>query len=249
MAANFDNQVVIVTGGSSGIGQAIAVAFAEAGAKVVISGRKQAALDETAALNPNIYTVQADIQSESDASKIVARALEVGGRIDVLVNNAGIFGMAPVEAVTSELVESLFKTNVFGLTYITREAIPHLKETKGSVINIGSVVGHKASAGMSHYAATKAAVESLTASWAGEFAPYGVRVNNIAPGPVDTPIFGNSLPAEYVEGAKQQMAATTLIGRLGQSKEIAYWAVRLADPEVTWVTGQTFTIDGGVSVK
>lgn len=249
MQHSFDDKMVLVTGGNSGIGQATAQAFAQAGATVLVTGRRPQALEETIKLHSNIHGVAADVQKEADAQAAVAKAIEIKGRLDVLVNNAGVFAMAPLEAVTAEQMLDLFATNVFGVTHVSKAALPHLKQSRGVIINISSAAGHTPAPQMSHYAASKAAVESLTRSWALELAPTGVRVNSVAPGPVDTPIFGKGgLSPEGIDQAKKQMTAMVPLGRMGNAAEIAAWVLSLADPDVAWVTGQVLSVDGGMSL-
>ncbi|HEY3331920.1 MAG TPA: SDR family oxidoreductase [Capsulimonadaceae bacterium] len=250
MASRFEGKTVVVTGGNSGIGQATAVAFAEEGAKVIITGRRQSALDETQQLHANIVGVVADVQKPSDAKRVVDKAVEVGGGIDVLVNNAGIGVFAPLSAVTEETSQSQFGTNVLGLISISQAALESLTARKGSIVNITSVVGTKPMAGGSVYSATKAAVNALTIAWAKELAPNGVRVNAVAPGPIDTPIFEKTgLTAEQIAGFKANIISSVPLGRIGESPEVAEWVLNLASPTATWITGQIIGVDGGLGAQ
>ncbi len=247
MANQFVGKTVIVTGGNSGIGQATAVAFAEAGATVIVTGRRQAAVEETEKLHKGIVGVVADVNSPSDAKRVVAKAIEIGGGVDVLVNNAGIGVFAPLSAVTEETSQAQFGTNVLGLISISQAALSSLTERKGSIVNITSVVGSRPMAGGSVYSATKAAVNALTIAWAKELASSGVRVNAVAPGPIETPIFEKTgMTAEQIAGFKAGVTASVPLGRIGESPEVAEWVLHLASPTATWITGQIVGVDGGL---
>jgi NAD(P)-dependent dehydrogenase (short-subunit alcohol dehydrogenase family) len=248
MSDQFAGKTVIVTGGNSGIGQATAVAFAEAGAKVIVTGRRQSAVEETEKLHPGIVGVVADVNSPGDASRVVEKAVEVGGGVDVLVNNAGIGIFEALANVTAEAAQSQFSTNVLGLIGITHAALPALTERRGSIVNITSVVGARPMAGGSVYSATKAAVNALTLAWAKELAPSGVRVNAIAPGPIETPIFEKTgMTAEQIAGFKANVTQAVPLGRIGESPEVAEWVLNVSSPSAVWITGQIIGVDGGMS--
>jgi NAD(P)-dependent dehydrogenase (short-subunit alcohol dehydrogenase family) len=178
--------VVIITGGSSGIGRATALSFASRGARVLITGRRPASLDETAKNQPNIKTLVADTAEPEGGPRTIARAIELWGRLDVLVNNAGAGAIMQLAEVTARRILDIFAVNVLGPSLLAKEALPHLKETRGSIINISSTYGSKAGAALSHYGASKAALEYLTRSWALELAPIRIRVNAVAVGPTET---------------------------------------------------------------
>ncbi len=243
------DRVVIVTGGGSGIGRATAVRFAETGARVLITGRRAEALAETVSLHSNIASVVADVRLETDAAAVIAKAADMYGRMDGLVNNAGVFAAGPLEKVTAETVREIFETNVLAPTWLSQAALPYLKATQGSIINVSSTFGHKPSPNIAHYAASKAALEQLTRCWALELAPYRIRVNAIAPGPTETPILERAgLPPAAIEAVKREEVARTPLGRRGTPEEIAHWIVALAEPTAAWITGQVLAIDGGLSV-
>jgi NAD(P)-dependent dehydrogenase (short-subunit alcohol dehydrogenase family) len=248
MSQSFEGKVVIVTGASSGIGEATAVAFQETGARVYGFTRRKAAVETARAKYPKIHWLQADVAIEAQATSAVEAVVAETGRLDIVVNNAGVSVFVPLEQSTGDLIRPQFEVNVLGTTFVTRAAVAALKASKGSVVNISSAAGHKPSPGAAHYGATKAAIESLTRSWAIELAPHGVRVNAIAPGPTETPGFDNIGAPEVVAQIKQGIAKQVPLGRMASSREIAHWVVAIADPGVTWVTGQVLGVDGGMSL-
>jgi NAD(P)-dependent dehydrogenase (short-subunit alcohol dehydrogenase family) len=249
MAKTFEGKVVLVTGANSGIGEAVAVAFADAGATVFGLARRKEGMEVGRLRHPRVKWLLADITNESQVTQAVESVVREGGRLDVVVNNAGIGTFVPLEGATADLVRSQFEVNVFGTTFVTRAALTALKASKGSVVNVGSAAGHKPMPGGAHYGATKAALESLTRSWALELAPFGVRVNTIAPGPTDTPVFEKlGLPPEAISAVKAQFVKQVPLGRIAGADEIARWVVAISEPTVTWVTGQVLSIDGGMSL-
>jgi NAD(P)-dependent dehydrogenase (short-subunit alcohol dehydrogenase family) len=245
-----DDKVVIVTGGSSGIGRAAALTFARQGAKVVITGRRSAMLDEVVAEHPNIWGLVADVAAPEDAARTIAKAVETWGRLDVLVNNAGAGALLSLSDATAEPITNIFAVNVVGPSLLAAAALPHLAATKGTIINISSTFGHKPGAGLSHYAASKAALEHLTRCWALELAPQGVRVNAVAAGPTEsgalTSMMGLSPEhAAVIEEAEREQIP---LKRRGTSDDVARWIVHLADPASEWVTGQVIAVDGGLGL-
>lgn len=249
MSTSYEGKVVLVTGANSGIGETIAERFQQEGATVYGIARKQETLDAAKARHPKIRWVLADVVREAQVKAAVEGVIREAGRLDVVVNNAAIFFLTPLEQSSAEQVRAQFETNVYGPTFVTQAALPALKASRGSILNIGSAAGHKPAAGAAHYAATKAALESLTRSWALELAPHGVRVNAIAPGPVDTPGFEKGgLPVEMVPVVKAAFVKQVPLGRMGSTEEVARWVVAVADPSVTWLTGQVLSIDGGMSL-
>lgn len=242
--------VAIITGGSSGIGREAAIFLARLGAKVLITGRRQSAIDEVCALSDNIRGLVADVAHVDDAKRTVDEAVRRWGRLDVLVNNAGAGGIMPLSDVTAERIEEIFSVNVVGPSLLAAAAIPHLRASKGAIINISSTYGHKAGPALSHYAASKAALEHLTRCWALELAADGIRVNAIAAGPTEsgalTGMMGLSVEqAEAIKAHERQMIP---LKRRGEPADIARWIAMLAEPGSAWMTGQVLSVDGGLSV-
>ncbi|ERR1019366_8210463 len=243
MQHNFAGKVIIVTGGSSGIGKAAAHYFAQQGGSVLITGRTASALKE-AADHERIAWIAADISQEESAPAIVARALELWGRIDVVVNNAATVLPGLLESNDTEQMYATFQTNVFGPTWLNKAALPALAQSRGTIVNVTSASAQVASVRVSgaqgsYYGASKAALEHLTRYWAVELAPRGIRVNAIAPGPIDTgKVFPESAPA----------AIRFPAFRPGKPEDIAIWIAAVADPDMRWLTGQVITVDGGIQL-
>jgi NAD(P)-dependent dehydrogenase (short-subunit alcohol dehydrogenase family) len=250
MGKSFEGKVVIITGANSGIGEAAAVAFQEAGAHVYGFARRKEAIGLAREQHPQVHWMLADVANEDQATEAVQAVVREAGRLDILVNNAGVGTFVPLEQSTGALIRPQFEVNVLGTTFVTRAALGALKASKGSVVNISSSAGgHKPSPGAAHYGATKAAIESLTRSWALELAPAGVRVNAIAPGGTLTPGLGKlGVPAEALPQLQAAILKQLPLGRMGTPGEVARWILQVADPSVTWLTGQVLGIDGGMSL-
>ncbi|SFD75730.1 NAD(P)-dependent dehydrogenase, short-chain alcohol dehydrogenase family [Paenibacillus catalpae] len=245
-----NNKVVIITGGGSGIGFAAAQMFAAKGAHVLITGRRKEVLEEITASHPQIKGFVADASNPESAALTVAAAIKRWGRLDILVNNAGAGVIMPLEQVNAQSISDVFAVNVTGPTLLASAAIPHLEKTKGLIINMSSTFGSKAGANLSLYGSSKAAMEYMTRAWALELAPKGIRVNAIASGPVETPFLRDrmGLTEEQIEAVKEHERQSIPLGRRGEPKDVAAWIVNLANPDMSWVTGQVIGVDGGLVI-
>ncbi|AZV78000.1 SDR family oxidoreductase [Parasedimentitalea marina] len=240
---NFENKVVLITGGGTGIGKAAASSFVSKGAKVVITGRRQSVLEETAQeLGDQVHFVTGDVSKNGEPGRIVEETICKFGRLDVLVNNAGTGKMGPLSMTSDEDIESIYRTNVFAPLALIREATVHLAESKGTVINISSVAARGMMPGVAVYASSKAAVDHATRLLAAELGPKGIRVNAVAPGLTDTDITADVKSNEEMLG---MIIAQTPMGRLGEPNDIANAVLLLADEKAGWVTGQSVQAGGG----
>jgi len=248
MSQRLKGKVAVVTGASKGIGAAIAQHLAAEGAAVVVNyaSSKEGAdrvVAEITGKGGRAVAVQADVSRPADIQRLFAEAKKAFGRLDVLVNNAGIYEFAPLEAVTPEHFHKQFDLNVLGLILTTQEALKHLGAGGGSIINISSVAATAAPPATSVYSATKAAVDAVTRSLAKELGPRKIRVNSINPGMVET----EGVHAAGISDSdfRRQVEAQTPLGRIGQPRDIGPAAVFLASDESGWITGETLHIAGG----
>lgn len=240
---NFEKKVVLITGGGTGIGKATASAFITKGAMVVITGRRQAVLEQTIQeLGAQSYAISGDVSKSGEPNRIIEEVISKFGRLDVLVNNAGTGSMGPLSHTTDEVIESIFRTNVFAPLALIREATTHLAESKGAVINISSVAAGGMMPGVAAYASSKAAVEHATRLLAAELGPMGIRVNAVAPGLTDTDITESVKANEQMLG---MIISQTPMGRLGEPKDIANAVILLAESRAGWITGQCVQAGGG----
>lgn len=240
------NKVALVTGGSTGIGAAIAKELAENGFKVVITGRNEDTLKTSAKQHANISYVIADVSKPDNVKKTIEHLTKKQGRLDVLINNAGIAPSMPFEQVTLEHFDTIYNTNVRGLVDITVNAIPLLKQSKGNIINISSVAGDKPMPGIAIYSSTKGAVNTLTKVLARELAPYGIRVNAVSPGPIETPIFNKmGMNKEEMDNMAKNISQMVPLQRFGTAEEVAGTVAYLASDKASYVTGAQYYVDGG----
>jgi NAD(P)-dependent dehydrogenase (short-subunit alcohol dehydrogenase family) len=241
-------QVVLITGGLTGIGRATAIAFAGEGARVVASGRREAegkALEaELRSLGAEAAFIRADVRREDDVSGLIDQTVARFGRIDAAVNAAGTEGRpGPVTEQTAESYAATFDTNVLGTLLSMKHELRVMQaQHSGSIINISSTYGHEGGAGASVYVGSKHAVEGMTKSAALEAASSGVRINAVAPGPIETGML------DRFTGTAERKAAllkTVPLGRVGEPADIARAAVFLASEKASFITGHILTVDGG----
>ncbi|OOG60205.1 glucose 1-dehydrogenase [Rhodanobacter sp. C03] len=241
-------KVAIVTGASKGIGAAIAKSLAAAGASVVVNyaSSKTGAdtvVTEIGAAGGNAVAVRGDVSKAADAQAIVDAAIEHFGRLDILVNNSGVYGFSPLESITEEDFHRHFNVNVLGLLLTTQAASKHLGEGS-SIINIGSVVTRITPPGSAVYTGTKGAVDAITGVLSRELGPRKIRVNALNPGMVETE--GTHAAGFIGSDFETGTVAQTPLGRLGQPNDIAAIAVFLASDDSYWLTGEQLLAGGGV---
>lgn len=244
------NKVAVVTGASSGIGRATALLFATNGSEVVASGRNESDLnslrDEARSTGGSIKLHLGDITEISQVGRLVSETIETLGRMDVLVNAAGIIKTGSIENTTLDDWDYMMNINLRSVFYLMQKCVPHLEATKGNIVNVSSVTGTRAFPNVLAYCVSKAATDQLTRCSALELAPKGIRVNAVNPGVVITNLHrrGGMSEADYgnfVENAK----ATHPLGRPGNPEEVADLIYFLASEKASWITGATYEIDGG----
>src|SRR4051794_32990385 len=248
MPKKLAGKVAVVTGASKGIGAAIVLQLAAEGAAVVVNYASSKAgadriVGEITGSGGKAIAVQADLSKEADIRRLFAETARAFGKVDVLVNNAGIYEFAPLENVTPEHFHKQFDLNVLGLILASQEAAKQFGPTGGSIVNISSVVATLAPANGAVYSATKAAVDAVTRSLAKELGPRKIRVNAVNPGMVDTE--GYRAAGIHESDMRKQVEAMTPLGRIGQPRDIAPAVVFLASDDSRWITGETWHITGG----
>ena len=243
------DKVAVVTGASKGIGAGVARGLAEAGASVVVNYARDAegaarVVDEIKAKGGKAIAVQADVANREDVKRLFAETKDAFGRLDVLVNNAGVYAFSPIEAVNEAEFDRQFSTNVLGPLQVTQEAVGLFGPEGGSIINIGSVISRLQLPESVIYTATKAAVDAITGVLAKELAPRNIRVNSINPGVVETE--GTHTAGIVGSDMEKQVVAQTPLGRTGRPEDIAPIAVFLASNDSGWLTGETLLASGGM---
>jgi NAD(P)-dependent dehydrogenase (short-subunit alcohol dehydrogenase family) len=249
-ALRLRNKIAIITGGDSGIGKAVAIAFAKEGADIVIAyhednedARSTAARIES--IGQQCLLIPGDIRKPAHCNKIIQQTINRFGKLDILVNNAGIqFPQEELSAITPDQLKKTFETNIFAMFYLVQAAEPYLLEG-ASIVNTTSVTAYRGSSHLLDYSATKGAIVSFTRSLSAYFAKYKIRVNGVAPGPVWTPLIPATFPPSHVSS----FGSDTPLGRAGEPVEIAGCYVFLASDEASYVTGQILHPNGGEIVN
>src|ERR1700680_3438357 len=246
------NQVILITGGLTGIGRAAAVAFAKKGAKVVVAGRRdevgKALVKERRSFGSEAEFISADVRKEDDVRALVDKTVARFGRLDVAVNNAGTEGrVGPITDQSAESYAATFDTNVLGVILSMKHEVRVMqKQGSGNIINISSTYGHEGAAFASVYVASKHAVEGITKSVALEVVKSGIRVNAVAPGPVDT---GMLTRFTHPDENKAALVTQAPRARLGVSEEQADAIVFIASEAASFITGHILNVDGGMTIS
>jgi len=241
MTRKLEGKIAVVTGGSAGIGLATAKRFAEEGAFVFITGRRQAELDTAVKeIGPNAAAVRADAASIADITRLFDTVKAAKGRIDVLYANAGIYEFTPFGSITEAAYDKMFDINVKGVLFTVQQAVP-LMSDGGSIILTGSVAGSKGFEADTVYGATKAAIRSFARTWTADLKARHIRVNVLSPGPIQTPgfdVFAN-------DDVRAYMQSTVPLGRIGTADEVAKAALFLGSDDSSFVAGVELFVDGG----
>jgi NAD(P)-dependent dehydrogenase (short-subunit alcohol dehydrogenase family) len=241
MSEKLDGKVAVITGGSAGIGLATAKRFAEEGATVFITGRRQAELDAAIKqIGARAVAVKADASNMADLAHLFDTVKAAKGRIDILFANAGVYEFTPFGSITEEAYDRMFDINVKGVLFTVQQALPLITDG-GSVILTGSIAGSKGFEATAVYNATKAAIRSFARSWTSDLKARGIRVNVVSPGPIQTPgfdVFAN-------DDAKQYMKSIVPLGRIGTADEIAKAVLFLASDDSSFIAGVELFVDGG----
>jgi 3-oxoacyl-[acyl-carrier protein] reductase len=243
---SLESRVALVTGGSSGLGRAMVVGLAQAGARVAFTYRANAdgarALAETLAPRP-VLALQGDVRDDAAVARFVAEASSRLGGLDILVNNAGITRDTLAMRMSPEDWHAVIETNLSGAVRCCRHALPHLLQSPaGRIVNVASVAGLVGSAGQANYSAAKAALVGLTGVLARELAPRGITVNTVAPGAIDAGIVAG-LPDEQ----RRRLVDFIPMGKMGVAEDVSALVVFLAGPQAGYITGQTIAVDGGTT--
>lgn len=247
MSKQLNGKIALVTGGTSGIGLATAQELAAQGARVFITGRRQAELDAAvAAIGGSATGIRADAAVLSDLDAVYAQIAKTAGRLDILFANAGGGDMLPLGAITEEQFDRIFGTNVRGVLFTVQKALP-LLANGSSIVLTGSTVSIKGTANFSIYSASKAAVRNFARSWALDLKDRGIRVNVVSPGPIRTPGLGGLVPDENRQGLFDYLAAQVPMGRLGEPEEVGKAVAFLSSDAASFINGIELFVDGGMA--
>ncbi|HVF55969.1 MAG TPA: glucose 1-dehydrogenase [Pyrinomonadaceae bacterium] len=250
MGKDLEGQVALITGATSGIGRATALRFSEEGARVALVGRNQVELEkvasEVAERGGDAVGIIADVTIEEDARRAVAETVEKFAALDILVNAAGILANGTIENTPLADWDAMMNVNLRSVFHLMQLALPHLERRPGNVVNVSSVTGLRAFPGVLAYCVSKAGVDQLTRCAALELAAKGVRVNAVNPGVVRTEVHRRAgMSEEAYAGFLEHSRGTHPLGRVGEAAEVAELILFLASPRAAWITGATYSIDGG----
>lgn len=254
MGITLQSKIAVITGGTSGIGEATAKLFALEGATVVVSGRREregtAVISAIENAGGKGAFIQCDVSSEGDVQNLIDQTIKMFGRIDIAFNNAGVeqAPLVPLSETSTEQYHQLFNINVLGVWLCMKYEIQAMEKTGGAIINTSSIAGHVGLPGFSTYIATKHAVEGLTKSVALEVADKGIRINAVAPAAIETPMIHRFAGGMDSEGANN-LRTLHPVGRMGQPEEIAHAVLYLASPAAGFTTGISLPVDGGWLAK
>ncbi len=245
-----EGKIAVITGGTTGIGQAAAKLFHAEGARVFITGRSDRTLAQAKEqLPPGVICIKSDASRLEDIDALAAALKAQAGRIDVLFANAGIAQFVPFEATTPEIFDQMFSTNVRGAYFTVQKLLP-LMGKGGSIVLTTSIAADLGLPPSTVYSATKAALSSLARTLSNELAPRGIRVNEVSPGPIETPIFDKmGMPAEQAAGMKDMMASLVPLKRMGTPEEVARAALFLASDDSSFLLGSKIRVDGGFALN
>jgi NAD(P)-dependent dehydrogenase (short-subunit alcohol dehydrogenase family) len=249
-SGKLEGRVAVITGGDSGIGRAVAIAFAKEGADIAILylNEHQDARDTACEVEQEgrkCLLIPGDIADEAHCREAIERTIKELGRLDVLVNNAAEqHSKKSIEEITSEQLERTFQTNIFSFFYMTKASLPHMKEGS-AIVNTTSVTAYRGSPELLEYSATKGAIVAFTRSLSGQLAEKGIRVNAVAPGPIWTPLIPATMPADKVK----TFGSDVPMKRAGEPAEVAPAYVFLASDDASYITGQVIHVNGGEIVN
>lgn len=240
--ARLSGKTALVTGGNSGIGLAVARRFAAEGARVFITGRRQAQLDDAVRLiGGDAEAIRGDVTIAADLTRLFDAIAARVGKLDILVTSSGMSEPATIHDITEDHFDRTFDLNVRGMVFTVQKALPLMGEG-GAIVLIGSIAGAIGTPAYGTYGASKAAVRAYARTWTNELAPHGIRVNALSPGPIDTPMFD-----EASDEVRRSLTALIPLGRMGRPEEVAAAALFLASDESSFIAGAELSIDGGMS--
>jgi NAD(P)-dependent dehydrogenase (short-subunit alcohol dehydrogenase family) len=246
--SGLNGKIAVVTGGSSGIGLAIAQRFVKEGAYVFITGRRQSELDNAKALiGENVIPVRGDATTTADLDSLFETVLQEKGKLDILVANSGRVEPEEFGKISEHNFDKTFNLNARAALFTAQKALPLMRDG-GSIVLVGSIAGYKGIDGYTTYSATKAALRSYARTWTQEFKDRGIRINTLSPGPIDTPIMdGQADTKEGADAIRAAFASVIPLARMGQPEEVASAAYFLASEESSFVAGIDLAVDGGMA--